>query len=71
MIQGKIALNLWCIRHNAVQVLTNQSTGSFVFHLAPLPLVSELGDQAIVVSVGNSGKDLAVTLFYRFERHIF
>ena len=46
MTQGKIAMNLWCIRHNAVRVLTNQSTGRFVFHLALLPLVREPGDQA-------------------------
>ena len=47
LIQGKIALNLWCIRHNAVRILTNQSTGRFAFHLALLPLiVREPGDQA-------------------------
>ena len=51
LIQGKIALNLWCIRHNAVRVfnLTNQSTGRFVFHLVLLPLVREPGDQASFV----------------------
>ena len=38
--------NLWYIRHKAVRVLTNRSTGRFVLHLALLPLVREPGDQA-------------------------